>query len=145
MIDKMANKQEQLRERVINYYVEHADCDTQNTISHFKSQGMIPKTIRNIIKRYEENGTVERKVGSGRKPSLLTPRNLNKLKDMFTDSDDDWSFRRAAKKFGTCHKHISRTLKSKFNIKCRTKKKAPKYQDSNVETMLTIDQDVPGT
>lgn len=123
---------ETMRARIVNFYVDHANRSISETINHFKKEKIWPQTIRRIVHRYEETGTTVRKPGQGRKPSVLTPQNLNKLKKMFTDRDD-WSFRRAAKKFDTCHRHISRTLSEKCNIKCRKKKLAPKYKEGDEE------------
>ena len=52
---------EELAKRIVHFYCNDGLKDVSATCRHFKSEGVISKTVRNIIVRYELRGTVEQK------------------------------------------------------------------------------------
>jgi hypothetical protein len=88
-------------------------------------EGLVRRTIVRVIKRYEDNGTIEYSKNSGPKPSVLTPRNLNKIKSEFINKPS-LSLRNCSAKLNISPRSVIRA-KKKLNIKTFKKQKTPKY------------------
>ena len=72
----MSEDQLSFRKRVVQFHVDSADRNLKLT----KAKGR--KTIYRIIRRFEGTGEVSRKSGSGRPLKIMTPKNLERLKNM---------------------------------------------------------------
>jgi len=60
-------KQSDLRMRIAQFYENGAAMCKAATVHHFMAEGINRQTVCRIFKMYDERGTVERKVGSGRR------------------------------------------------------------------------------
>lgn len=123
----MSPKQEFLRKRIVNFYNLNKLKPKIFTIKHFEAEGISKRTVYNILKL----GKIERKSGSGRIPSIMTPANLRNLERQFNNKDG-FSQNDAAKKYGCSQQFISKTLKT-LKIKCRKKQKSPEYSEDQIK------------
>ena len=94
------------------------------------SKDIKKNTIYKIIKRYENNGTIKRKPGSGRKPRIMTAILKKRLIREFNHKDGV-SLRNAAKKYNCSHVYIWKTLKNN-GINKRQKKRSPEYTEEQI-------------
>lgn len=125
MSKKIISKQEQLRKRVYEFYVNNKKYGKKFTYDHFTAENVPKTTIYRVIRGAENEYGHKRKHGSGRKPQIMTKRNIKRLKDMF-DHKDGVSQRQAARKFNCSQPHICNTLAAKTSIRSRKKIKIPK-------------------
>lgn len=109
---------------IIDYYKSHQN-DRKSTINHFVDQGLNARTIRNVLKRYEEEGRVDYNLNSGPKKTVLTKQTIRKIKNSFIKSPST-SCRKVASKLNISEKSVRRG-KSMVGIKCRKKIAYPKY------------------
>ncbi|KAJ3661692.1 hypothetical protein Zmor_006079 [Zophobas morio] len=96
------------------------------TVEHFLKDGISRSTIYDILKR----SIIERKQGSGRKPTIMTQKNLKRLKTRFNNKDGV-SQGDVARIFGCSQQYISKSLK-KLQVKARKKQKSPAYTESQI-------------
>lgn len=74
------SKQEAIRARVVHFYKSFASWSKIETVRHFMAEGISKGTIYNILSMLESRSTIERKKGSGKRPTKLTPEVLADLK-----------------------------------------------------------------
>ena len=116
------SSQQAFRNELLTFHLNYCDEVTCICVSHFGNEGKSKRTVNNILKTWRERGSVERKTGSGRKPSIMIKKSLVKLKKMFNNKDD-FSQSQAANEFGCSQQYISKKLKES-GIKRYKKKKA---------------------
>ena len=121
------SSQQAFRNELLTFHLNYCDEVTCICVSHFGNEGKSKRTVNNILKTWRERGSVERKTGSGRKPTIMIKKSLVKLKKMFNNKDD-FSQSQAANEFGCSQQYISKKLKES-GIKRYKKKKAPYYKD----------------
>lgn len=122
---KMVSKQEDRRKRIYEFYFSNRDKGKKFTVDHFLAERVPGKTIYRIISRVENNSGHQRVKGSGRVAKIMTKRRIERLKGMF-DHKDGVSQRQAGRKFGCSHQFITKTLKTKTNIRVHKKIVIPK-------------------
>ena len=93
------------------------------TVQHFMMEGMSKSTIYNIIRNYEDRGTVKRKRGSTLEATIMTNEKKRKIQRMF-DHKDNVSIRQAGRKFDCSQFLIVKTLNKMCNVR-RKKKEGP--------------------
>ena len=93
---------------------------------HFSRRG-----IYSILERYEKTGTIERKVGSGRKAVKLTGSKKKRLLHNATVCAGQ-SVRKLARKFNIAKSYVHDTLKNN-NIIFKKRKEAPKVSPAQKE------------
>ena len=123
---KMSSKEKLLRERIVQFYERHKIIGKMFTVEHFLKEGISRSTIYDILKR----GIIERKQGSGRKPTIMTQKNLKRMKTRFNNKDGV-SQGDVARIFGCSQQYISKSLK-KLQVKARKKQKSPAYTESQI-------------
>ena len=82
MVQKIKFTELEVRRRVYAFKNLHPDQPKRFIVNHFLEQGIAKSTIYDILKRAENDFEPERKVGSGRKPRIMTPKAISKLKKM---------------------------------------------------------------
>lgn len=110
--------------RIIQFFLNN-NQDRKSTIKHFEDEGCKKRTIQQVLKRYADTGKVEYSKNSGPQPSVLTAKQLKKIKNHYIRKPNT-SERSTASKF-----KISKTsvvnAKKKLRIKSRKKVPGPKY------------------
>ena len=124
----MPSKQEELRERVVTFYLNHIPEPRRVTINHFKEEGVPKRTINNIITTYIKRKTTKRAVGSGQIFQKMSKKKVRQLYKDFNHSDK-YSISSAARKYNVKRPTIKYWLK-KRQIKRFRKKKSPKYSET---------------
>jgi len=102
-------------------------------VNHFVDEGRNRRVIYRIIKNFQNRNTTKRKVGTGRKPVVMTKSKLRRLKIDF-NHNDKITVKSASRKYKCDRKTIKYWLR-KLHIKRYRKKKAPKYTQVQ-ETMV---------
>jgi transposase len=105
------------------------EMSTSDIVAHFSKEGMPKPSIYAIVRRVREGKSLQRKPGSGRKPTIMTKAKVKILEKAFRDNDTI-SQRVAAAKFNCHHSHIYRTLRNKTTLKCFKKKRSPPYTEA---------------
>ena len=131
MSAKITSKQELTRKRVYEFYLANRARGKKFTVDHFSAENIAKMTIYDIIKRAENESGHQRVTGSGHKATVMTKKNIEKLRIMF-DHKDNISQRQAARKFGCTHPHICNTLKLKTSVRARKKIKIPKRSEQQM-------------
>ena len=109
---------EKVRDSVAIFYKLNHNKGKSYTYKHFKHSGLSRAVIYKILSRFDENGNVDRKSGSGR-PKILSKENQKKLlKDV--NHKSGVSQRKLASKYGVSHVTIGKTIKA-GGIKYRKK------------------------
>ena len=101
------------------------------TVDHFSAENIPKRTIYDIIQRAENESGHQRVPGSGHKATVMTKKNIDKLKSLF-DHKDGISQRQAARKLGCTHQHICKKLKLETSIRARKKIKIPKRPEQQM-------------
>ena len=114
--------------RVYEFYEANRALGKKYTKDHFAAEKIPERTIYSIIQRAENESGHERTVGSGRPATIMTKKNVKRLKTMF-DHKDGVSQTQAARKFRCSQPYICKTLASKTTIRARKKMKIPKRTD----------------
>lgn len=133
----MKSKQELLRKRVYNYYLENKFQGKKFTVDHFASEKIHKSTIYRIIERAENDSGHARVKGTGRIAKIMTTKGIHRLKMMFNNRDRV-STTQAARKFNCSQQFISKTLRKKTAIRCYKKKKIPNRNDKQREKIKTL-------
>ena len=128
MSQKLISKQEQQRSRVYNFYIDNKDKGKQFTVDHFLAEKIPRATIYSIIQRAENEFGHNRRIGSGRRAIKIPQNKVNQLKTMINNKDNV-SYRKAARKFNVTPSYVHKIIKSKSNIKKRTKIKIPERNE----------------
>ena len=97
-MNKKKSKQEEIRKRVYEFYLNHKNVGKKFTIDHFNIQNIPKSTIYKIIKRTESESGHQSVQGSGGKAKEMTKTNIKRLELIF-DYRDGVSQRQVAKKF----------------------------------------------
>ena len=119
------------------------------TVEHFVKEGVPCITIYKILQRLDECGTVERKVGSGQKVTIMMSKKVEALCKTFNTSKN-MSYRVVAQKF-ECSKTLvhytakkSSTLltvnKNPLHSTKKARKRQPKKIVENSNKVLQINQ-----
>ena len=132
----MSSEQELRRKRVYKFYLANSLEGKSFTYNHFKAEKIPKRTIYDIIKRAENHSGYQRVSGSGRIAKKTDKKNIKLLKVMF-DHQDVVSQRQAARKFSCTKKCISKTLKTKTEIRVRNKKIIPKRTEDHQNKIRT--------
>lgn len=125
----MASKQHVLRERVVNFYELKKSMGKKFTVEHFMAERVARSTIYSILRTCQIN----RKVGSGKLPTIMSKNGLQMLKRSFNNRDNQ-SQRQAAKKFNCSQVWICKSLK-KLQVQCRKKQKSPDYTNQIISAI----------
>ena len=131
------SKQVNLRRHVGHFLELNPHWTKLQVAHHFKAEGVAKSTIYDIIRRQEDGRSMDRKVGSGKIPVIMTKRRLATLERLF-DGSDSVSQAALASKFNCSQPYISKTLKTKTNIKMYKKIKSPEYSEEQIETVKKI-------
>jgi transposase len=112
---------------IIQYYQNHGKSDTVRCFTgiHFSR-----RAIYLILERYEKTGSIERKVGSGRKAVKLKESKKKRLLQNSTTSGGQ-SIRKLSRKFQISKSYVHDILK-KNNILFRKRKEAPKVSPAQI-------------
>lgn len=116
-----------------NFYKLNISKGKPVVANFFMSIGYSKATAYRKIKRIGQ-GSLKRKPGSGRKPTVATVTNIKKLTEMFNNKSG-CSLKKAGKKFNCDKSCISKILKNKTNIRCFKKIKKPKRTANQMKNM----------
>jgi transposase len=128
------SERECLAKGIVQHYVNIANRQKKITVNHFLQERIPRRNIYYIIKKFEEFGAVGDRPRTGR-PKKLSKQKLTRLKRLF-DHKAGISLRQVVPKFDVHITTISRNLKA-MGITYRKKKRAPKYNDKQVEEIPT--------
>lgn len=94
----MPSKQEELRERVVTFYLKNNSKPKVFTVNHFKAEEVPERTVYGIIRRYENRLRTERAPGSG---CYFQKMDNNKVRELQrkVDHSDKWTVSSAARKY----------------------------------------------
>ena len=102
--------------------------DKKFNYDHFKSESEAKSTIYRIINRYESGNCSQFKSDRGKKPKIMTKKNLGIL-NILTNNKSGIYQRQLASRFKYTQSFINKTLKTKTNIVCRKKQKISDRSD----------------
>ena len=88
MNKKISLKQEEIRKRVYEFYLNYRNVGKKFTYDHFKTENIPKSTIYKIIKRAKSESGYQRVQGSGGKAKKMTKTNIKRLKLMFDHKDE---------------------------------------------------------
>jgi len=132
----MTSKQEAFRERVVSFYLKHADKGTVYTAKHFESEGRSDRTIRSIISNYLRTGTTKRMSGSGSQLKIFSKKRIQQLyRDL--NHSDKFNISSAARKY-RCGRPTIRYWLKKRSIKLYKKKKSEIHRSSKRNGSKTV-------
>jgi len=114
-------------EDIINFFKTHSKSETVTKFTgiHFSRRG-----IYAIIQRYEKTGSIERKVGSGRKPVKMTSDKRKRLLQRATLTVGQ-SVRKLGREMNVSKSYVHKMLKTN-NIVFRKRKEAPKVTPTQI-------------
>ncbi|KAL4467962.1 hypothetical protein ABPG72_021743 [Tetrahymena utriculariae] len=112
-----------LNQMLENFYHDNIQKGKSFVAHHFMSSGLSQSTAYRKIKQLEK-GSLKRKSGSGRIPTVATKKNIKKITKYFKNKDGV-SQRNAAKQFKCSQGYISKIISKKTNLKCFKKMKRP--------------------
>ena len=101
---KLKMKPKSLHQRVYEYCNLQWNHGKKSIAAHFIQENMPKSTIYDIIQRWEKGLPQERKKRSGRKPHIMTKRNIKRL-DELINNQSGVSTRKLAKKFKCDHSY----------------------------------------
>ena len=110
---------------IIKYYNEHG-TNRIKTFDHFRDQGLIPRSIYRVIKRWNDNQRVSYKWNYSRGRSVITNTALKNIKKKFVNKPLI-SGRKVA-------------LEMNISEKCTKSKKGVAYQNKEKESSTTIQE-----
>jgi len=119
----MSKKEEQRRKIVCNFFDSHPEWSKARIVSHFVEEGMIRRTVYNILATYASRKTTNRKVGSGKTCTLNDPLVKKKLRQA-TQGKVAKSYKELARKFQCDDKTVKKHLQS-MGMKRKTRKSKP--------------------
>lgn len=117
---------EALAPLVVHFYENVGKKSASRTCRHFSETGVSPRTVRNILNRYTQEGRVTHNNKSGRTPKIGTPKVVDKVRKVF-QADPNISVRRAADKLGLTRSTVSNIKVKNLGIVSYKKEVAPKY------------------
>lgn len=74
--------EEEVRQLIGNFYRINREKGKSFTVNHFQKQKFSRRTIYSIIKRVDDNVSMKRKPGSGRKPIEWSPKSKKRLNEL---------------------------------------------------------------
>ena len=83
----MNNKEKCLRERIYKYYEDNRSEGKKFTLDHFKGEKIYKNTFYRIIERAENKSGYNRAPRGGRIATIMTTKNIRRLKVMFDSKD----------------------------------------------------------
>lgn len=127
----MKLKQIENRKIIWNFVTENPQKTKAEIVKKFK--GLIPpRTVYDVLKNIQVNGTIDRKAGSGRPTTLNNPRVRSKLLRE-TVGRVAKSYRALGRELGAHHKTVKKHLESE-GVKRKARKKRPKTSPKQVKT-----------
>lgn len=134
---KMETIKENDRRKVIgDFYSNHRNSGKSFTVKHFQQMGVARSTIYNIIRRVENEETLERSAGSGRKARKMKERKRQQLEEVAIGKIGQ-SYRKLGRKFKISHEYVRKILKDR-NVVLRKRKSAPKYSIKQLQTQKKL-------
>lgn len=127
--------EEQRRELIVQYKVLHPQASRYSVAQYFKQLGISESTVYRTLKKFDEEGDVEREKGSGRVPSAMTSQ---KEKKLVGDAlgEKTFSQRDLAKKYDISQPYVNKILK-RNHVKAFKKEKIPFSTEKQKETQMT--------
>lgn len=127
---------EALAKRIVHFYTNDGGRDVKLTCRHFMAEGIARTTIKDIIGRYEERGTVVHETSGGRPRSVATVKVVNAISRLI-EKDPNISVRNGARKLGLSKTTYDRVKAHELGIKAYKKEVAPNYKDGQKERAKT--------
>ena len=121
---------EQNASRIIDFF-QRQNFDRPATVKHFADEGIPKRTVYQVIKRFEDEGRVQYSKNSGPKPSVLTARKLNVIKNKFIQNPNI-SERKVAADYKISKGSVYNS-KRKLHVKTKAKVLAPLYVKNQKE------------
>jgi len=110
-------------------------------LSEFPSKGWSMRTLNRLIKKIDETGNTDRKLGSGRKRSVRSANTINAVQELVLSQDDKpgqhLSVRQISKQIQVSKTTVNRIIARDLNLICFKKKKAQELSVANKLTRLT--------
>lgn len=116
----------ELAKRVLHFFENVADWNRSLTYGHFKAEGIPESTIRGMIDRYLERGTIDSKQKSGRPRTVATPKVVEAIGKM-VKSDPNLSVCDGSAKLKISKSTFDHVKVHDLGIKAYRKESAPKY------------------
>jgi len=88
-----------------------------------------------VLKKLRQTGTVERKVGSGRRRSSRTTQNIDAVEDLIASQEDKprtyRSTRQISRETGVSQSSVVRIVKNDLSLKCFERRRYQELTASN--------------
>jgi len=123
--------EQQLRERVRNFWQLNFLKGKAFTVNHFVNEGCARSTIYTLLSNLSKSSNVHRKPGSGGHNKKLTNQQRASIR-RWIQTKRGVSLRREASKYGVCATTMRNIIKE-GGLKCRKRKKAPQYTEEQVK------------
>ena len=117
----------QRKELIVYFYKVYRDEGVAYTVKHILKQGVARSTTYKILKSFQERNTTERKVGSGRRAEILTPRKKKRLVKAATNKSGV-SQTKLTQKFSVNKSYLQKVPK-KEGCKSYKKQKVPEWTE----------------
>lgn len=132
MPKRCRSESEALAKLVVHYFENSCESSISNTCKYFGETGVPTTTVRDILRRYENEGRIMHKSSTGRNPSVSTPKLLRKVAKLF-EREPNISIRRAAARLGVKRSTLCYMKVRKLGIVGRKKVTAPMYTGDQAE------------
>jgi len=117
-----------LKTTLYKFYEKNKQKGRKYIRDKFLELGAPERSLDRWLTTLEENKSLERKVGSGRRPKFATKANIANLKNYFNHRSGR-SQRKYARKLNCHQTTVGRILKKSTNIVCRKRQKKPKMSE----------------
>ena len=121
-------ERDEIAKRVVHLYKNKFSRNLKLTLNHFKVEEKWEKTIRNIIKRYENEGQIITSNSPGQKPRKANV-NLKKKIQKIIENDPNIPSRIAARRLKVFQSYYTKIKVKKLKIKSYVKLEAPGYSE----------------
>lgn len=124
------SKDSDIKKRVYQFYDENIHKGKNFVAKHFMDEGVPKTTVYRHIRSAEQNMSVVRKVGSGRKPQVATKDNIRKI-IKWMDYKDGISGRAVARRLNCSETCVRKILNKYTYIRfCKKTKKLDRSDDA---------------
>lgn len=129
-------EQEALAKRIVHFFENNGNHDLKITCRHFMAEGIARSTIKDIIRRYQQRGSIIWKAKLGRPAAVATPKVVNTISKLY-HKDPTTSVRSGAAKVGLKKSTYDWIKVHKLGITARRKQTVPKYTGNQKERAKT--------
>ena len=137
-IHKMAFSEED--KHAIKFLRETKHYGAKRFLKEFPHKGWTIGGLNKLIKKIDSTGSVQRRLGSGRRRTVRTPDNVSTVEELILSQEGKpqthRSQRQIAHEVGISLKSVNRIVKNDLALKCLKRSKAQQLSERDMQTRL---------